>query len=244
MKVIVNLKLVRRYRIFTRLSLLGMLICLVFGVIFAFSSIIPNLLVNCLVSTALIVACYTLLRINGWLTSRWGTRPRLDEKLTSSLKGLSDDYVIYHYVTDVPHVLLGPNGVFLLEVYENSGKVSYLSESKRWQYTKKGNFLSKLLTSDSFSKPEKDFGYLLKDWRGFLERLSTSDYFTPNSSFPDPQPIIVFSDPAVELETSNSPIILAKISKLKELIRGFPRLPQKEYFAVQEFINRLPGADS
>lgn len=244
MKVIVNLRLVRRYRIFTRLSLLGMLICLVFGGIFAFSSIIPNLLVNCLVSTALIVACYTLLRINGWLTSRWGTRPRLDEKLTSSLKGLSDDYVIYHYVTDVPHVLLGPNGVFLLEVYENSGKVSYLSESKRWQYTKKGNFLSKLLTSDSFSKPEKDIGYLLKDWQGFLERLSKSDYFTPNSSFPDPQPIIVFSDPAVELETSNSPIILAKISKLKELIRGFPRLPQKEYFAVQEFINRLPGADS
>lgn len=244
MKVVVNLKLVRRYKIFTRLSLLGMLISLVFGLVFAFTSIIPNLLVNCLISTVLIIACYSLLRINGWLTSRWGTSPRLDEKLTNSLKGLSDDYVILHYVTDIPHVVLGPCGIILLEIYENTGKVKYIEADKKWQYAKKGNFLSRLFTSDSLPKPEKDIDFILKDWRGFLIRLDKSGYFTPNSSFPDPQPIIVFSDPSVELETVNSPITMIKLSKLKELIRGLPRLPKQESDALQEFMNKLPGGDS
>jgi hypothetical protein len=244
MKVVINLKLVKKYKIFTKLSLYGMLTCLVFGLLFAFTSITSNILFNFFASTVLIVACYTLLRINSWLSSRWGSNPRLDEKITSSLKGLPDDYVIYHYVTDVPHVLIGPNGIFLLEVFENTGKVKFDKENQKWQYTKKGNFLSKFLFADNFSRPDKEIEYIQKDWRGFLSRLTKSNYFTPQASFPEPHPIIVFSDPNVELDTVGCPYLLVKLTKIKELIRGLPHIPQQEYSSLKEFQKVLPGADS
>lgn len=244
MKVVVNLKLVRKFKIFTRLSLAGMLIFLVAGLIFAFFNITPYVLLNFVLATFFIVATYTLLRLNGWLSSRWGSNPRLDEKITDSLKGLADDYVIYHYVTDVPHVLMGPNGISLLEIFDLPGKIQYDKEKNSWRYAKKGNFLSRIFQSEKFTNPEKESVYVYKDWDKFLARLSESDFYHPGPNLPKSQTIIVFPDENTELQVIGSPIPLTKLTRLKELIRGLPRLLPQEGEALKEFMNKLPGGES
>lgn len=244
MKVVVNLKLVRKYKVFTRLSLFGVIATLLIGLVFAFFNVFPKVLVNFIIATIAIVTCYTLLRINNWLTSRWGATPRLDEKISDSLKGLGDEYTIFHYVTDVPHVLIGPNGIFLLEVFEQPGKIIYNQEKKTWKYVKRGNFISKVFTSEKFPDPVKEIVFVEKDWTNFLQRLSKSDYFKADSDFPEPKTVIVFPDPTAELEVTGSPIILTKMNRLKELIRSLPKLPQVEYDSVKKFLGTLPGADA
>src|SRR5512138_2507411 len=53
-----------------------------------------------------------LSQVGVYFANRWGKSPRVDERITASLKGLDDRYTLYHYVTAVPHLLTGPSGIW------------------------------------------------------------------------------------------------------------------------------------
>src|SRR5512137_2563567 len=65
---------------------------------------------------ALIVG-FAMTQIGMFFSNRWGRSPRPDEQLDAALKGLPGDTAIYHYVAAVPHLLVGPMGLWVLLRY-------------------------------------------------------------------------------------------------------------------------------
>src|SRR5690242_16898007 len=84
---------------------------------------------------ALIFVAYPALLIGWplWLVGRgrsrrWSTAGKVDEALTTELKGLNNRYALFHHVvlgkTVLDHVLVSPDGVLVFEVKEGGGLVT------------------------------------------------------------------------------------------------------------------------
>ncbi|HAV76072.1 MAG TPA: hypothetical protein DCX53_01825, partial [Anaerolineae bacterium] len=54
-----------------------------------------------------------------------------DEKLDAGLKGLQNEFVIYHYKAPASHLLIGPAGVWVLLPFHQRGQVTY--KKNRWR---------------------------------------------------------------------------------------------------------------
>ncbi len=68
---------------------------------------------------------FILSQVGIYFTNRWGRHPRPDEIIDNSLKGLDDKYSLYHYVTPVSHLLLGPAGIWIILPYSQGGTITY-----------------------------------------------------------------------------------------------------------------------
>ncbi|HZM21754.1 MAG TPA: hypothetical protein VFC02_08420, partial [Anaerolineales bacterium] len=87
--------------------------------------------------TALIIG-FTLTQVGMYLGNKYGRSPRPDEKLDAGLKGLPNDYVMYHYTTPVSHLLVGPAGAWVILPYHQPGQVTF--KKNRWRLSG-GGFL-------------------------------------------------------------------------------------------------------
>src|SRR5690348_5371239 len=63
--------------------------------------------------SASLLAGFILFQIGTYFMNRFGRRPRPDEAINASLKGLTKDYTLYHYLTPVSHLLVGPAGIWV-----------------------------------------------------------------------------------------------------------------------------------
>ncbi len=70
-------------------------------------------------------------QIGMYMGTRFGRSPRPDEKLDAGLKGLQNEFTIYHYTTPVSHLLVGPAGIWVLLPYHQGGKITF--QKKRWR---------------------------------------------------------------------------------------------------------------
>jgi hypothetical protein len=74
---------------------------------------------------------FTLTQVGMYLGNKFGRSPRPDERLDAGLKGLQNEYVIYHYTTPASHLLVGPAGVWVLLPYHQRGQVIF--RKNRWR---------------------------------------------------------------------------------------------------------------
>ncbi len=74
-----------------------------------------------------------LSQIGVYFANRWGKSPRIDERITLGLKGLDDRYSLYHYVTAVPHLLIGPAGIWVLSPHYQAGTITFEKNRYRQQ---------------------------------------------------------------------------------------------------------------
>jgi len=89
------------------------------------------------------VGGFVLMQVGLYLGKRFGGRPRPDETLDAALKGLPNDYTIYHFTTPVAHLLVGPAGVWALLPYRQRGLITY--NKNRWRINNGGfaqNYMS------------------------------------------------------------------------------------------------------
>ncbi|HZU87518.1 MAG TPA: hypothetical protein VFF78_08550, partial [Anaerolineaceae bacterium] len=110
MKIITNHKTIKRSRKIGQYTTLGSLGILVVGFI---TSINPDPSLFIWALLALMVG-FLLSQIGIYYGNRFGRTPRYDERINQSLKGLDEKYSIYHYMTPVPHLLVGPAGIWVL----------------------------------------------------------------------------------------------------------------------------------
>ncbi|MDX1437131.1 MAG: hypothetical protein R3335_09985, partial [Anaerolineales bacterium] len=68
---------------------------------------------------------FVLSQVGLYFTNRWGRSPRPDEELSKALKGLTQEYTLYHYSTPARHVLLGPAGIWVLSAHQQNGEITY-----------------------------------------------------------------------------------------------------------------------
>ncbi len=154
---------------------------------------------------------FTLSQIGIYYANRFGRSPRPDEELDAALKGLDDEYALYHYQSPVSHLLVGPAGIWMLLPFTQKGKISYDQKRRRWKQAK-GNLYMRFFAQDSIGNPEQELSAGLKRLKRELIKI-------PDLDLPEIQAALVFSNEAAEVEAENAPYPTLHARQLKKLIR-------------------------
>ena len=155
---------------------------------------------------------FILSQVGIYFSNRWGRSPRPDEKLTQALKGIGDKYTLYHYTTKIPHLLVGPAGIWALLPYAQGGTILYDTKKERFKQ-KGGNFYLKIFAQESLGHPEVDANSTQKDAVAYLNsKVGELD-------LPNVEPLLVFTNPKAQIECENAPITALSVDKLKDFIR-------------------------
>ena len=146
--------------------------------------------------------------------NHFGRHPRPDESMNSALKGLDAKYTLYHYLTPVPHLLIGPAGIWILMPRAQKGRITY--RNGRWKQSG-GNWYLKIFAQEGLGRPDIDAA---------AEVDKLTKYFEKNlpegTSIPTIQTALVFTDPKIVVdipEDADPPAQTVTADKLKETIR-------------------------
>jgi hypothetical protein len=156
---------------------------------------------------------FALSQIGLYFGNRWGRHPRPDELIDQGLKGLNEQYSLYHYLTPAAHLLVGPAGIWVLVPYHQIGKIVY--EKGRWKQ-KGGGFMQRYLRAfaqEGIGRPDLEAPAEVKAVAQYINK------WLPDKNIPDPQSALVFTSDKVELAVEDAPIPTLPLKKLKETIR-------------------------
>lgn len=208
MRIVTNEKYIRRNKKIGQYTTIASLIILVIGFIVSLNTD-PAMFTYSLVA---LVVGFILSQVGIYYGNRWGKSPRPDEKLAQGLKGLEDKYILYNFMTVVPHLLLGPAGIWILATYTQKGQITYNPEKKRWSQ-RGGNFFMKLFAQEGLGRPDQDTYSQYQD----LEKFIAKEAAIPN--LPTPQVAMVFLDEKAVVQAQDAPVAAMNLEKLKEFIR-------------------------
>jgi hypothetical protein len=208
MKVFTNDRLIKRNGRVGQIATIVGLLVLVGGMFISFR--FPNFAGFAWVA---LLAGFALSQIGLYYGNRWGRRPRPDELIDQGLKGLNDQYSIYHYTTPVAHLLVGPSGLWVIMPYYQVGRIVY--EKGRWKQ-KGGGFMQRYLRT--FAQE----GVGRPDLEAPAEAQAISKYLNkriPDKEIPDAKPALVFTNEKVDLDVEQAPVLTLPLKKLKEAVR-------------------------
>ena len=224
MKIIKNEKLIKRNAQIGSWTSLAALVVLGGGMYLSFSR--PELFIFSLVALLL---GFTLTQVGMYMGNKFGRSPRPDEKLDAGLKGLQNEFVMYHYATPVSHLLVGPAGVWVVMPYHQRGQVIF--RKNRWQI-KGGGFLQgymRIFGQEGLGRPDIDIDTEIRSLKKYL--LKHID----EAEIPEINALMVFTSDDVEIDGEGSPVPALKLKQLKDFIRQ--RAKEKKLSA--ETLNKL-----
>jgi len=206
MIIVRNEKLVKRNNLIGRFGGILSIVVLAAGMFISFKY--QELITYSLL--ALIVG-FTLSQLSIFYTNRFGRSPRPDQELDAALKGLDDQYALYHYQSPVSHLLVGPSGIWMLLPFTQKGKIIYEEKKGRWKKIG-GNFYLKFFAQDDIGNPGAEISSGIKRIKKALGNI-------PGLEIPEIQTALVFSDEAAVVEADNAPYPTLHARQLKKLIR-------------------------
>jgi len=162
------------------------------------------------------------------MMNRFSRSPRMDQILDDSLKGLGDNYALFHYYLGTNHALFTPAGAFALIPRDEQGEVRY--ETDQWIHK---------LGKRRFGRSQKPINNLeriaIRESKAMKKTLSNK--FPSRSELPvDPLLVFIASDTTVNAEGSPTPAAHRK--KLKSYLR---QLDRRKSFSTEE-IHQLASA--
>ena len=209
MKTISNMKLIKRNKTISQIILYTSITVLAIGLILSLSDSSPYQIGY---TYLILVPGYILVQLSIYFGNKWGKSPRPDEIINSSLKGLDDKYSLYHYSVGVPHLLLGPPGMWIIKPYQQAGVIKF--DEKKGKFIQKGgaNIFSKLFGQESI-------GDILHDSR--LQKKDLQKYFQKNNIPLDTEPEIVnvFINEKAVIDVQQAPEFIVPANKLKDFFR-------------------------
>ncbi len=170
-------------------------------------------------------------------TSKWGREPSNDAIFNVKLKGLSDNFSIYHYMDPVDHLLVGTAGTFILMPYFQGGEIGWDENKQRWTQ-KKANFFMKLFGQENIGRPDQECAANLTGVR---------DYFISRGiDFPEENihPVLVFINPQTKiLENQNFKYDTIPLGQLKKTIANYAKVDRLDPAFIDEVTDKLPLDD-
>ena len=211
MQIITNEPLIKRNaRIGQALSIAGLGV-LVLGMIISFTR--TDLFMWSLLALLL---GFTLSQIGIYFGNRWGRRPRPDEHLNAALKGLDQNYTLYHYSSPTAHLLIGPAGIWVLMPRHQRGNMAF--EKGRWRQ-KGGGIMQvylRFFAQEGIGRPELEAPAEIDAVHKFISKQLPEE-----EDLPEIQAVLVFTNDAANIlepeDPASPPAIAAK--KLKDFIR-------------------------
>lgn len=143
--------------------------------------------------------------------NRFSRVDRPDVVLTKALKGLDDRYFLYHYRTPTAHLLVGPDACLVLSVQLQSGKVSV--QGNHWKQSMGWKWLFAWMGQENLGNPAKT----AQAEADAVERLLSKQL--PGVDVPL-TPVVVFTDPKVELDVADTSVSAVHVKQLKDWLRG------------------------
>jgi hypothetical protein len=204
MNIIRNEKLIKRNSKIGQFALLGGLVVLAGGMFISFRY--PD---QFGISLAALMLGFLASQVGIYFSNRWGRRPRLDEQLDAALKGLDKKYTLYHYTSPVPHLLVGPSGVWVLLPYYQRGTMTY--ENGRWRQ-RGGNLYLKLFAQEGLGRPEAEVAAEVDQMQSFLSKRLPEGFVVPPV-----QAAMVFTNPKAVINIPEGTVLPAEAVTLKEL---------------------------
>lgn len=204
MKIATNQKLIAKNRKIGQILSIAALVVLAVGLWISFQ---PAYMSYSFIG---LLIGFMLSQIGIYYGNRWGRSPRPDELLIAGLKGLDNQYTLYNYLAPAPHLLIGPGGVWVLLPYSQKGTITY--SKGRWRQ-KGGNLYLKVFAQEGLGRPDLDVESAVKDANRFLEAQ------LGEGKAPPVQPILVFTNPKVEVEAAEAPAPTLELEKLKDYLR-------------------------
>ena len=211
MKIIKNEKRINRNGRIGRRAILAALVILGAGMYLSVTNTTnPQMFTY---SAVALVVGFVLMQIGIYMGNRYGRSPRPDEKLDTGLKGLNNDFVLYHYSTPVSHLLLGPAGVWVLLPYHQRGQATF--KKNRWKMSG-GGFLQaymRIFGQEGLGRPDLEVGSEITALRKYLAK-----HMDP-AEIPEINALMVFTSDDVEIDTQGAGIPALKLKQMKEFIR-------------------------
>jgi hypothetical protein len=224
MKIIKNEKLIKRNAQLGSWASLVALAVLGGGMYLSFTR--PELFTYSLIALLL---GFTLTQIGMSMGNKFGRSPRPDEKLDAGLKGLQNEFVMYHYTTPASHLLVGPAGVWVVMPYHQRGQVEFKKD--RW-HMRGGGFLQgymRIFGQEGLGRPDIEIDNEIKSVKKHL--LKHMD----ESELPEINALMVFTSDDIEIDAEGSPISALKLKQLKDFVRQ----KTKEKKLPAETLNKL-----
>jgi hypothetical protein len=209
MKIVSNDKLIKRNNRLGQITSIASLVVLAVGMIYSFKDTEGKYLT---LTFASFIVGLILFQVGNFFLNKWGKSPRPDEKISQSLKGLDDKYTLYHYSTDISHLLVGPAGVIAILPYSQGGKLYYDVKRKDWRQHG-GNFLLKAFAQEGLGRPISEAEYT----KGLMEKYLSKIGISPERV--DDSVLFVFSNDKATIEGEGSPIPYVTTEKIKDYIR-------------------------
>jgi hypothetical protein len=234
MRIITNERMIKRNATIGRVASLIGLVVLATGMYITFRQ--PDQIG---IAWIALLSGFALSQIGIYFGNRWGRRPRPDEQLNDALKGLGDNYTIYHYSSPVSHLLVGPAGIWALIPHHQAGKIVY--EKNRWKQ-KGGNFGQRYLrifAQEGLGRPDLEISSDIENINRYLRKNMADDGI--GSGIPSAQAALVFTNEKADLDADEAPAPTLSAKKLKEFIRKRSKdkvLSQTDALVIQEIIEK------
>lgn len=156
------------------------------------------------------VAAVTAVR----LTNDWVRRPRPEEALNESLKGLGNNYSLYHFWMPARHVLVSPQGILCLTVRVQPGRFAVRGDRWRTQANPVAR-LGRLFRQEQIGNPTLDAQRDAARVQVWLDRI------IPDSGV-EVEPVVVFISPAATFEAEDPTVpVLYADSEREPNLRGY-----------------------
>jgi hypothetical protein len=232
MNIITNDSMIKRNARIAQIAMIAGLIVLAGGMVVSFS---PNYARYFYLSLLALVFGFILSQVGIYFTNHFGRHPRPDEQLNQALKGLDGKYTLYHYMTPVPHLLVGPSGIWLLMVRSQKGRITYIKD--RWKQSG-GNLYLKIFAQESLGRPDIDLTAEMEKISEYLKKN------IPDGETLKIQAALVFTNPAVKIEIPEDvepPAVTVTADKLKEVIRKTAKSKPISQSTIQQILDVLPA---
>ena len=161
---------------------------------------------------------FMVVQIGTFFTNRYGRRPRTDEVLGSTLKGLTKDYTLYNYLAPVNHLLVGPAGVWVIEPYYQRGTIGYDSKRSRWTQSGGGFYVAymKIFGQEGIGRPDLEV-------KADVDSLAAAFKKAFGDEVPEINVALVFTDPRTEVNAEDAPQPTMMVKDLKDFLRKYAK---------------------
>jgi hypothetical protein len=238
MKIVTNEKLIKRNKKIGLITSIGSMVILGGGLYFSFASTNnPLSIYSTSITFGALILGFLLSQVGIFYGNRWGRSPRPDERIIASLKGLEDKYTFYNYTTGVPHLLVGPPGIWVLIPYSVKGLVTYDEKKLRWKH-KGGNAYLKFFAQEGLGRPDLDASGLIHDAEKYIAKT------LENFEHPPVQAALVFINERITVDAANAPVPTLPAGKLKDFFRKKAREEPAPIETIKILQAALPKASS